>query len=135
MIEKISALSTLNTHKLKKNEAQNRNYDNAVITSNNLAIPSGKLLHSYYVSNPVAFKGLENKTDKLKFVRDAMTDKSADIYRDAQKLAKKYQHDTVQPIHVLRVYMDIFRETKNQLENGTITAIEDNFFDTPVTLE
>ena len=101
----------------------------------NYAKLSGALLHSYYVSSGISFKGSNKKEDKLKIVREAMTDKSAEIYKSAQKLAKKYQHDTVQQIHVLRVYMDVFLDTIKQLDNGEIIQIDDKFFASPGTLE
>ena len=101
----------------------------------NYAKPSGALLHSYYVSSGISFKGSDKREDKLKIIREAMTDKSAEIYKSAQKLAKKYQHDTVSQIHVLRVFLDVYNDAINKLDKGESTSIDKGFFTAPSCLE
>lgn len=134
MIEKISALSLFSNSRAENKDKINQVKDNAVSPIKNSAFLSGKLLYSYYVSS-VAFKGDMKKDNKLKTVKEAMTEKSLDIYRNAQKLAKKYQHDTVQQIHVLRVFMDVFNETIDKLDSGELTSIDKGFFVAPGSLE
>lgn len=135
MIEKIIALSFLSKNKVITNDNKNKAYnkvDSAITTSNS---PSGKLLHSYYVPN-ISFKGeINKKEDKLKVITDEMTEKSADIYKKAQKLAKKYQHNDVEQIHVLRVFLDLFIDTINKLDSGDIAKIDKTFFVAPDSLE
>lgn len=153
MIEKIGFnFNFRNT--LKKQEDTQQKIEAASdspVFQNTMTAPSSQLLQSYFVSfgknkdydtDP---NDIEEKVTK-KFSKSAGKDKMSEIennlsyygeklFNDSKALAKKYKHNEITQLHVLRAGLANIKRYMDKLDSGEASYDDESSFSTHLTLE
>ena len=109
---------------------------------------SSELLHSYFVS----FKGKNNDFDdteigekkassprstqnKMSIIENNTSYYGEKLLKDSVNLAKKYGHDEVTQLHVLKVGLENIKNYMDKLDSGEISYDDESSFSTHTSLE
>ena len=124
MIEKINANKGIVVSIRKTNSLVTTTGSSVSNNKNNEELyPNGNFLHSYFIP----FKGVK-KNEKLKEVEELMTPKAEELYNAAKHIARIYNHDKVQQIHVLKAATREMLKVIKQMDAGDLDAINPNTY-------
>lgn len=140
MIQKIGL--NINTKNYKKSIASKENQNKQIQnTTNTFAeTPSSKLLQSYYVN----FSGRKakfdlqevgSKRDKIEELENNFSYHGEKLYKDAQALAKKYGHNEITQIHVLKTGLENIKNFIDELDSGEANYDDESSFTQHTALE
>ncbi len=134
MIEKINANFNIKNIQNRISVKNNNTEEQTPKASEpqDLAKPSSALLQSYFVSFGAAQKTAVNKEA---IIMNNLNDPAQELLENAQNIAKKYGHNEVDRIHVLRAELEQINQFMNDLNSGEISYSDESAYDAYMFLE
>ncbi len=120
-------------------------------SSQNAQIPSSQLLHSYFVSfgqnkdydtqpDDIEEKIIKKSPkssgkDKMSEIENNLSYYGEKLFNDSKALAKKYKHNEITQLHVLRAGLASIKTYMDKLDSGEASYDDESSFSTYITLE
>ncbi len=153
MIEKIGFNFNFRNTLKKQENAQQKTESKAVspVSQNTMTAPSTQLLHSYFVSfgknkdydtdsNDIEEKVIKKSSksagkDKMSEIENNLSYYGEKLFNDSKALAKKYKHNEITQLHVLRAGLANIKRYMDKLDSGEASYDDESSFSTHITLE
>lgn len=132
----------LSNKKPLNNPISGNNDNNTLENTSTFKSPTSKLLHSYYVSfegkkggkssgigrGDNDYSSYEGGINKMEEIENNVSYNGEKFIEDTRDLAKKYGHDEITQVHVLRVGLESVKDFIEKLDSGELSYDEASFY-------